>query len=105
MRRRSSGVITQDSEIRFEFWAVRRITRQRFAASISIGLPILVDGHTSDYRCSISIGGFLEWSHISLGASPFQALDIAMGIVKMEMRHLTEDWNFYFDEEGHINFL
>ncbi|MCF8505082.1 MAG: hypothetical protein K9G59_09220 [Caulobacter sp.] len=87
----------------FSFWAVEHGSTERVESVIVIGLPEAL-GAGNDYSCAITISGFHSLSTRVIGATPFQALDLAMALIKIEMNAHADLWAFFFDEDGPVSF-
>jgi len=72
-------------------------------STIVIGLPEVL-GARNDYTCPININGFHNLSTRVIGATPFQALDLAIALVKIEMNAHADQWAFFFGEDGPVSF-
>lgn len=87
----------------FNFWAVRRGCEDRISSTIRIELPAPC-GEAGDSRCKVEIEGFHHLSRSVMGATPFQALDLAIAMVKIEMQAHAGEWEFFFTENGPVMF-
>lgn len=96
-------MIEEQGRLAFEFWATRRGRADRVQSRILIGLPE-PHGSAGDNICRIRIDGFHTLSTHVFGASPFQALDLAISLVKLEMSTRTDEWEFFFSEDGPVSF-
>lgn len=87
----------------FSFWAIEHGSTDRVESTISIGFPEVI-GARNDYTCAITIKGFHNLSTRVIGATPFQALDLAIALVKIEMNAHADQWTFFFGEDGPVSF-